>query len=55
MKINIEKKVKFGPPVDLLCIPFLYYWSYLTEIFKTICKIEEKKTPFFMKIFPFRA
>ena len=42
MKINIEKKVKFGPPVDPLCPPFLYYWSNLNEIFTQYVKSEEK-------------
>ena len=53
MKINIEK-VKFGPPVNPLCPPFLYYWSDLTEIF-TQYVTSEKKHFLFMTIFPFRA
>ena len=54
MKINIEKKVKFGPPVEPLCRPFLYYWSDLTEIFTQYVK-SKKKHFLFMKIFPFSA
>ena len=54
MKINIEKKIKFGPPVYPLCPPFLYYWSDLTDIFTQYVKLE-KKHFLFMTIFPFRA
>ena len=53
MEINIEK-VKFGPPVDPLCPPFLYYWSDFTEIFTQSVKLE-KKHFLFVSIFPFRA
>ena len=34
------KKVKFGPPVEPPCPPFLYYWSDLTEIFTQYVKLE---------------
>ena len=44
------KKVKFGPPVDPLCPPFLYYWSDLTEIFTQYIK-SKKKHFLFLKIF----
>ena len=53
MKKKTFKKVKFGPPVDPPCPPFLYYWSDLTEIFTHVKS--EKKHFLFKKIFPFRA
>ena len=34
MKKKTLKKVKFGPPVEPPCPPFLYYWCDITEIFK---------------------
>ena len=48
------KKVKFGPPVEPPCPPFLYYWCDITEIFTQYVK-SEKKHFLFMTIFPFRA
>ena len=53
MKINIEK-VKFGPPVDPFCPPFLHYWSDLTEMFTQYVK-SKKKHFFLMNFFSFRA
>ena len=49
------KKVKFGPPVESLCPPFLYYWSDLTETIsdapdKYTRKMEDKLNNFLRKI-----
>ena len=48
------KKVKFGPPVEPLCPPFLHYWLDLTEIVTQYVK-SKKKHFLFMKNFPIRA